>query len=169
MIVLGVDPGGRDTGLAVVGDGIPTHQSLLASRTVHRTGATRTLASVPRSYILDVMVATLELVNAAEPRLIAVEGVTRPKGHATGRSGHLIDPSGLLATAQILGAILGRAWSVPVVVIPPGGNGSFLPLARYPEPLATTGKGNDKRRHERSAYDVAMQGQAYARLERIPL
>jgi hypothetical protein len=72
-----------------------------------------------------------------------------------------------MATALVFGAIVGRAWTVPLVAINPGRNGSALPLDQYPDPLATTGKGGDKRRHERSAFDVATQGRVTARFAAV--
>lgn len=157
MIVLGVDPGGRDTGLAVVDTsaGGTSTPPLLASATVHRLDR-GPLEQPGRAYLTDVLAASLDLVRRFEVKLIAVEAVRKPKGHAAGRKGHLIDPAGLMGTAVVFGAVFGRSWTVPVIAIQPGGNGTYLPLGRYPAPIGTTGKGNDKRRHERSAYDVAV-------------
>lgn len=177
VIVVGVDPGGRDTGIAVVDvPAVPAYSTprLLASTTVRRADD-GPLTRIPRDYLLDVNAAILHyladpirygLNTGTAVELIAIEGVEAPGGFANGRK-QLLDPAGIIATAQVLGAVLGRAWSVPVVVVRPGHNGRVLPLTRYPEPLATKGKGHDKRRHERSAYDCAVHGPALARLQRI--
>lgn len=175
MIVLGVDPGARATGLVVVDTdvvpGIPP--ALLGSTTVERPKDGRNLLDVPPEYLRSVIAAMVEAMRqirdeaTLEPtrhvELIAVERVRRPSWHVargskSGKGGAAADPTALLATAVVLGAILGRAWTVPVVTVPPDRNGRQLPLDAYPTPLATTGKGQDKRRHERSAYDVACAG-----------
>lgn len=188
MIVVGVDPGSRDTGIAVVDVGptiaytVPT---LLASFTVHRPDDGSDLLEVPSGYLQDVNAAILsalrpgghpvssrlaELIPGRPPaELIAVERVTRPswqvrRGSTSGRGGAAADPTGIMATAIVLGAILGRAWTVPLVAVAPKGNGKLLPLTAYPEPLATNGKGHDKRRHERAAYDVACLGPGTSRV-----
>lgn len=184
MIVIGVDPGGRDTGLVVIDDAPPVTRDrpagaidLLESLTIRRadSAAGTPIEAVPRTYLLDVMSAVRDLlqIHVGDARrgtshaLIAVEGVVKPTGHAGGRRGHLIDPAGLLATAQVLGAILARAWSVPVVRVPPGGNGSALPWTAYPEQIrAKSPLGKDNRRHMRSAYDVALLARQTLTLER---
>lgn len=157
MIVLGVDPGARNTGLAVIdaatfNAGPPP---LLASYTVTRPADDRPIEAIPRSYLASVNAAIVAALNDFDVKLIGVEGVTRPTGFSKGRV-HTLDPGPIIGTALVLGAIIGRTWSVPVYRIPPKGNGHLFPLARYPEPIATKGKGHDKRRHERSAYDVAV-------------
>lgn len=169
MIVVGVDPGSRDTGIAVVEDleQFGELPRLLASVTVHR-GDDGPLIDPPDAYLVDVNAAILDAVRTWTPghrtvSLLAIEGISAPKGFAKGKK-HTLDPAPLIGTALVLGAVLGRSWPVPVVRIPPGDNGRRLPLRDYPGPLATRGKGYDKRRHERSAYDVASQGRVLHRL-----
>jgi hypothetical protein len=159
VIVVGVDPGARSTGIAVirtepVEKGPPV---LLRSTTVVRPADAYAIEAIPRSYLHDVMAAIIDAVTTLEVDRIAVEAVTRPTGFSRGRQ-HSIDPGPLLGTALVLGAILGRQWSVPVYRVTPRGNGRLFPLNAYPATIATTGKGHDKRRHERSAYDVAVMG-----------
>lgn len=159
VIVLGIDPGAVDTGLAVVDLTVLTATPpLLDWFTVHRAGATkgREMTRPPRSYLRDVLGAAVGFVNRYDVELIAVEGVNAPGGHAAGRKGHLINPGAIIATGIVFGAVFGRSWSCECVAVTPGGNGNMIPLNRYPAPLGTTGKGNDKHRHERSAYDVAI-------------
>lgn len=172
MIVLGVDPGGRDTGIAVVDVAATAAYStptLLASTTVHRADD-GPLTHVPETYLRDVLAVILTLREdpaglAPDVELIAVEGVEAPNWHHGGKA-KPIKPDAIIATAQVLGAVLGRSWTVPVVRVRPGRNGHALPLDAYPGYLATKGKGQDKRRHERSAYDVACQGPAVLRFAR---
>lgn len=178
-VVVGVDPGGRHTGIAVIDTTAePTRPvrgiddvwrtpipALLSSTTVARPDVEgEPLTYVPAAYLHDVNAAILEAVRAPESvrgwagdvDLIAVERVETPKGFAGGKR-HTIDPAGLIAASIVLGAVLGRSWGIPVVAVRAGGNGHALPLDRYPAPLATAGKGHDRRRHERSAYDVAVR------------
>lgn len=171
MIVVGVDPGARSTGLAVIDTtrnaGMIATPFLAASITVERTDD-RPLLEVPAEYLLRVNAAVVDAVREFAGELVAVERVRRPSWHVargskSGRGGAAADPSAIMATGIVFGAIAGRAWTVPLVAIPPDGNGRVLPLDRYPVPLATTGKGNDKRRHERAAYDVATAGPQVAR------
>lgn len=171
MIVVGVDPGARHTGIAVLdttlangpggyppAGGVP---HLLASTTVTRTDD-GPLTEPPAAYLLDVLAAIVEVVRdetrpfdgLGSVDLIAVEGVTAPHWHNRGKASP-IRPDAIIGTAIVYGAVLGRAWGIPLVTVPPGRNGHALPLTAYPAPLATTGRGQDKRRHERSAYDVA--------------
>ena len=178
MIVIGVDPGGRDTGLVVIDDAPPVTRERPAGTielrwhgTITRPDDGRPIEVVPRSYLLDVLSTVNDLVRSVDRPsgpvvAIAVEGVVSPTGHAAGRKGHLIKPDGLLATAQVLGAILGRSWSVPVVRVPPGNNGRSLPWTAYPVPIrAKSPAGADNRRHMRSAYDVALLARQTLALE----
>jgi hypothetical protein len=157
MIVVGIDPGGRDTGIAVVDCSLggTSTPPLLASLTVHRSDKGR-LEQPPRGYLLDVVGAVLIAVREHGAGMVAVEAVKKPNPHVKRKNGNsIIDPAAIMGTAVVFGAIFGRSWTIPVVAVQPGGNGTYLPLNRYPAPLGTTGMGNDKRRHERSAYDVA--------------
>lgn len=163
MIVLGIDPGARWSGLAVIDTEQRFPFPLLASTTIDRGANTGPLERPPRWYVTGVVAAAVQAVAEYGVELVAVEGIRKPGGHAKGRKGHLIDPAAIMGTAVVFGALFGRSWSVPVTAVPPGGNGQGLPLFRYPEPIATKGLGNDKRRHERSAYDVACQGRTLLR------
>lgn len=165
MIVLGIDPGGRWTGLAVVDLTILTSvPPLLASFTVIRPDRGDPMTQVPRYYLDDVVSCAVDAVNRFDVDLIGVEGVNKPGGHAKGRRGHIIDPGPIIATGIVFGAVFGRRYACPCHAVSPGRNGSQIPLNRYPAPLAVTGKGNDKRRHERSAYDVAIGARGGLRL-----
>jgi hypothetical protein len=145
--VLGVDPGGRDTGLVV-----RAGRTLLAHAVITRRGGKA----------LDVDPAYLHAVNEAIENCllsdlpivaIAVEGLRAPNPHV-----RVTDPSGVMATAVTLGAVMSqRNWNVPVLLVPPGGNGSQY-AASYPVPIRAPGKGFDRNRHARSAWDIAGAG-----------
>lgn len=181
MIVVGVDPGARDTGVTIVdtphtaGTSRPATVLVLASLTVS-TPKRPHLVNVPPVYLRDVCVAITDALSTYGAELIAVEGVTKPTGFAHGRKA-MLDPSVLVATGVVFGAVLGRSWGVPLVVVRPGGNGHRA-WATYPHevrsaaderaaaatPFAPAGDG--QRRHERSAFDVARHGPAALALAR---
>lgn len=167
MRVLGVDPGARSTGYAVIDTNGYAMPTLLRWAVLDRPKDGTPLEAVPREYLVDVVAAAADAIRETDAELLSVEGIRKPNPHVNRRNGNaIIDPAGLLGTATILGALHGRLWSVPVVIVPPGQNGTYLPLNRYPDPIGTTGKGNDRKRHARSAYDVAHQGANLHRRER---
>lgn len=159
--VLGVDPGARETGIVVLdvtdtpGIGVAP---LAHYSTIRRTDTGRP-DQVPADYLDTVTRAVVKLAVDLNVAAIGVEGIRAPGGFAKGRR-HLIDPAGIIGAAITYGAILGAlgraALGHRVRVVRPAGNGNLLPLHAYPEPLGTRGKGKDKHRHARSAYDVAL-------------
>lgn len=162
MIVVGVDPGARDTGIAVVDYTLLTGRvpTLLASVTItrERDGSDLTDLAAGRPYLTNVLSAVVATCQDYAVDGIAVEGVKRPSARIKGKV-KPVDPAAIIATAAVAGAIAGRTWSNPLVVVPPKGNGMLLPPAHYPEPIRPKSiAGKDNRRHERSAYDVAMMG-----------
>lgn len=137
--VVGVDPGGRTTGI------------------VRRTGrrvdeydlVDRGDDSMP-VYIGRVLAAVARVATGRTPKpLLAVEDVVPPSGHI-----RIANVAGLLDTAQVLGGVLAR-WP-NAVVVRPAGHGSHL-LAVYPSELVGRNepKGAGRLRHCRSAYDIA--------------
>lgn len=162
-IVLGIDPGARDTGVVVAAVAPATRPDLLAHTTIPARKGTP-LLPVPADYVADVVAACVDAFARHPIQLVAVEGVKAPNWHHRGKA-KPIDPSATIATAVVYGAILGRAWPVELVTVDPGNNGARLPAPAYPEPIriAPGGRGHDKRRHERSALDVAMRGDQLAR------
>ncbi|WNO28428.1 RuvC-like resolvase [Corynebacterium phage PSonyx] len=157
--VLGVDPGGRDTGIILV-DG-----SRVAGCSVRSPGE---LLPVDQGYIQAVLAEVGELIaSTSGDVVVCVEGVTRPSWHvqASASYGAAANPTGLIAAAVVLGAVLGAYPGA--VVVPPGGNGS-RPLGAYPAGLVSDGErrksgwelrvGGGKLRHQRSAWDVAFKG-----------
>lgn len=167
MIVVGMDPGARSTGVVLVEIGARhTVASLLHRVTLERRD--EPLLDVSPGYLANVVGIvrdTIALAPAAVD-LVAVEGIKRPGQflggtHARGgKGGAAADPSALMATAVVLGAILGRSWApAELLVLPPGSNGSRL-SAHYPAELLDRdgiARPGGKRRHERSAYDCAVQ------------
>lgn len=138
--VLGIDPGGAATGLA-----LRQGNRLLAHATVQREPA-QTLTA----YLSLVIQSITWYRNQANNVTLAVEGLNTPTPHMG-----VTSVRGLLDTASVLGAVL-ATWPTTTVV-PPGGHGS-APLIAYPAELRPSrgqGRGRDALRHERSAYDVA--------------
>jgi len=138
--VVGVDPGGRQTGVVT-----RRGERLFYGATVTR--------EVPMPAYVAEVVDTIRRACGMAPGgdllVVAVEGVNAPSPHLG-----LTNVAGLLDTAMVLGAVL-HAYP-EAVVVPPGGHGS-APLATYPSALVGKGEvvGTGKRRHMRSAWDAA--------------
>lgn len=145
-VIVGVDPGGIETGVIARRANV-----LLAATLVRKAPADNFVDYLAE--VLDTVAGTARTTHAA---LIAVEDAVAPSGHAAGRPGHLIEVTGLLQTAKVVGALLTVAG---VALVAPNGHGS-QPLPLYPVelvgPLERVGAG--KRRHLRSAWDVAGAG-----------
>jgi hypothetical protein len=166
MIVVGVDPGARSTGLAVVAFTGSTAR-LVTSATITRpiVDGENLLHPCP-PYLADVQAAIREATRLGDVELVAVENVNRPRQHLGGerarggKGGAAADPTALLATAVVLGAVLGRSWApAEVVVVAPNGHGAG-PVGAYPPELRGPRErlhavGTGVKRHERAAYDVA--------------
>lgn len=156
-VIIGVDPGGRQTGIVV-----RRGSELLAADLVTRDGP----ELFPKAdYLAEVIEAIGGLIiyasqELAEPATaVAVEGVVHPNGHV-----RMINAAGLLGTATVLGAILGQFPSA--LVVPPAGNGAG-PRSAYPAALwpPTEKRGTGRCRHLRSAWDIAEAGAFLLRLE----
>lgn len=156
-LLVGVDPGGHHTGV-ILRQGSDLHAASLVVR-----DAGQPIAAY-LGEVLDTVAGYSRLrVAGATVAAIVAEDVTPPTGFADGER-RPIDPAGLLETAKVLGAIL----TLPgVIVVESGGNGS-QPLDLYPAlligPLEKVGTG--KRRHLRSAWDVAGRGELELRTRR---
>jgi hypothetical protein len=169
-VVLGVDPGAKGTGLALV-----AHGQLRHAETV------RTVRADPlrpaHTYLASVLEqVTLALIDAGQRgelvEAIAVEGVTKPNPHMNRRNGRAAtDPSHIMGAAMVFGAVVAHDWPVRVLVVRPGGNGS-RPLGAYPSPLVSDAErrvsgwqmrpaGTGKLKDQRSAYDVAREAAQY--------
>lgn len=144
---MGVDPGGRHTGV-VVRDGprLLLHH-VIASTDVHH------------------VLGELHVIAAAHNvHVVAVEGVTAPTGFKHGKR-EPINLAGLIGTATMFGAIV-ATWP-DAVVVPPGGNGSG-PRGAYPPELFGPREGpaaTGRLRHARSAFDVAGLAHRFATVE----
>lgn len=137
MMLLGVDPGGRETGI-VLRDGRALHRWMLITREGELD-----------AYCKEVADAVGELVAwSSDPPTIAVEDLVEPSPHMG-----TVSLKGLLHTAQVLG---GLATLFDVVRVPPGGHGSG-PLKAYPAALVGDREkvGAGRLRHCRSAWDIA--------------
>lgn len=150
-LIVGVDPGGKTTGVIA-----RQRQELLVAELVVNDDA----PEVSAGYLREVLTVLDSLVVRARQRklslFVAVEDVIEPNPHLG-----IANMRGLLATAQVLGAV--RCWSedtCDIVVVRPGGHGS-APLRSYPPALVGDREGRagtGKLRHARSAWDIAAAG-----------
>lgn len=146
---VGIDPGGRETGI------VARHKGDLLYHSVIRRASE---GPWPDSgYLAELVDGIDEAAQAALTMCgivtIAVEGVTEPSPFIDGKK-QFTNVAGLVATGVALGAVL---IAFPAsVVCPPGGHGSHPP-AMYPPDIrpAPNGRGHDRNRHARSAWDVA--------------
>ncbi len=149
---VGVDPGSRETGVVVL-DG----KKVVDHCVVVRPADDRD--RVPGSrYLNEVVDAVADAVTTAgDGSVFGVESVKKPNPHMG-----LISVTGLLGTAAVLGAVL--AVFPQAVLVEPGGHGDG-PVKAYPaelRPARGQGKGKDRLRHCRSAYDVALAARIIA-------
>lgn len=150
--VLGIDPGGKETGVVILN----SKDDVVYYHVVQRLGEPNVSAYARR--------VIAELTRACTPfpgveLLVAVEGVRPPNPHLG-----TTNVQGLLDAARVLAAI--QAEWPDAIEVPPGGNGSG-PINAYPECLRPTrgsGKGKDRLRHCRSAFDCALAGRRLARV-----
>lgn len=156
---IGIDPGGRATGVVVRYDSRLVWAALLT-----RSGD----ADFPDGgYVCEVVDAIFDAERWAPdladgiPATVALEGLRRPGGHARDRDSHLIDPTGVMGTAMVVGAVLAN-WP-DAVLVAPGGHGSG-PLATYPAELVGEREqvGTGRLRHLRSAWDIAITAERLA-------
>lgn len=150
--VVGVDPGGRETGLVLCAGRV-----VLEREVVTHHGDKGTLPDTAYlNRVLDRVHHYRKIAGADDP-LVAVEGLVKP----TAQMG-LTAVIPLIGTGMVLGAVL--AVYPAAVVVRPGGHGSAF-ITAYPEELRPTrgqGKGTDRLRHTRSAYDIAHAGRIAA-------
>lgn len=155
IISIGIDPGSRYTAL-VVRDG----DEVLHATTVKREGDQE-----PIDYARMVVEILVPIVRDFESRyenvIVGIEGITDPKGFSNGRRAP-INPKDIVRTGVTAGGL--AVALMDAIVIPPGHNGSQH-LSQYPDALKgrrpadlpgdSTGAGT--RRHEQSAFDVALK------------
>lgn len=163
--VLGVDPGGQNTGVTLVdvtlelcsgrvlerGDQQPIHD--------YATAVAREVTELATGQH-----AIAEGMGTKPVTLIGVEGLNRVTPQMGKRP---IDLYPTVEAGIVLGACFGmlRARGLHVAWVPPGGHGDN-PLRTYPSQLigAREKKGTGRLRHARSAYDVAFAARSMVRM-----
>lgn len=170
-VVIGVDPGAKGTGLAVIDTRTLVQiNALMASTTVRRPTDEPVTQPSP-AYLANVVDQLRAYVTDHNADLIAVEGITEPNPHLG-----LTNVGHILAAAMVYGAVVARGYGVPLIVVRPGGHGS-KPLGWYPDALVSDAErrangaswrtckaGPGKLKDQRSAYDIAVAGHAARRL-----
>lgn len=171
-VVLGVDPGGRETGFVV-----RRADELVAHVTVVRVGDDDADGIADPDYVVDVGDAVHWLCAAHCPDVVAVEDLVHPTPHMG-----IASVVGVLGAATALGSALLMATSAvgmpEVVTVRPGGHGRAGQAAAYPrglhDPHGCNAGTRDrpcskacvsdrgKRRHERAAWDIAHAGRLSA-------
>lgn len=148
MSVVGIDPGARFVGIVTVDRGELVSVAILDRR---RVCPTEPLEGWAR-FVLNAVTAELVLLDDPET-VVAVEGVKAPNPHVRRRDGNaLTNPTGIIETAAVFGAIVG---AFPrAVVVEPGGNGAEVDLA-YPSSIRSGARLGGPSDHVRAAYDVA--------------
>lgn len=153
VMIVGIDPGARYTGFSIIdGSG-----ELLFSSTFIRPQDEEDLVAWSKALVrlLEAILKDVEYVA------IGIEGVSHPKGFKKGVKSSL-NPKDIIRTALVVGAL--SMYYDKAHIIPPGRNGDRA-LEEYPEELIGrrpknlpgSGNGAGTRRHEMSAYDVALK------------
>lgn len=148
--MIGIDPGGRYTGVIARPHARHDSPCLFACVVVREPDQEMV------DYLLEVFDAIRDAITADRgPRAgeLAVEDARAPSGWKAGERSP-IDPEGIINAARVLGGIEGR-WPNRHL-IDPGGHGA-LPLEMYPPLLRGPREriGTGRRRHARSAWDIA--------------
>lgn len=150
MKVIGVDPGGANTGIVLrEGSSLIDHALIQA----------KDYDWPEYLYAVMVQINAFGIASRESHCLLAVEDLNPPNPHMG-----TISVKGLMATAQVLGAITGRYPAREL--IPPGGHGSH-DIRAYPTELVgkrETKAGQGKLKHCRSAWDVAGVAPSHIRL-----
>lgn len=157
MRVLGIDPGQVSTGLAVR-DG-----SILLTHDVLENSDTRKFPATI-GWVTRVVDAVEAMATEYNVDILAVELVRIANVWHHGKR-QVLNPSSLVATAQVLGAIQ-TLTCARIIEVPPGKMGAG-PLGGYPDGLVSQGErrrsdwrirvGTGKLRHARAAWDQAGQ------------
>jgi len=148
--VIGCDPGGRYTAVVVVND----TGAVLEASTLKRD------TDEPDAAWLTRVVGFIAECRARHPYApLLLEGVEAPKGFSGGKRAP-INPGSLIGVSAVFGAVL--VTNPSAIVVPPRGHGS-RPIEEYPAELTGRATGEyappaGTRRHERSAFDIAVKG-----------
>lgn len=151
ITVVGVDPGGRQTGLVIrAGD------KLVDACVLKREGDEK--LPTP-GYLTEVFLGVDDyLERAGFDAILAVEGLVHPEPHMD-----LVNVLGLVGTGMVLAVVIAM-WP-DAVVVRPRGHGDLPPLA-YPEPLRPRARRlGGESKHARSAWDIAGAGRFQARVK----
>lgn len=146
-LIVGVDPGGSETGV-IARLGNVLHAATLV---------TKAAGQAPAEYLAEVLDTVAGHARILHAAAIVVEDVVAPTGRALDGELRPIEVTGILGTAKTVGALL----TLPgVILVRPAGFG-IGPLELYPAelvgPLERVGAG--RRRHLRSAWDIAAAGE----------
>jgi hypothetical protein len=148
MIVLGIDPGGRNTGIVLRDRDVLLGWQLAVRRS--------TAKQVDGPYIRHVLACALGLIADASPDdyIVAVETVAWWPDKGQHRN-----HTGLYGTAMVVGGILAR-WPDAVVVDAGRGVANLHPQA-YPAAIRppVNGAGKDRLNHVRAAWDHSHAGE----------
>ncbi|XAO35572.1 RuvC-like resolvase [Gordonia phage Morgana] len=163
--VVGVDPGSRTTGLAVV-----RGTTLVAFDSITHDGP---VFPASTDYLRAVAAAVDSLIETHSASLLAVETLREPNWHVGGGRA-AARPGAVIATCAVVGGLQMHDFDVPLVMVPPGKHGKGY-LGSYPEELVGPGErrrpdwrvrtGTGALRHARSAFDVARNGNLIYRAE----
>lgn len=171
MKVVGVDPGGRETGVI-----LRSRDTVEGVEVIHLPDREPRPTSTYLNDVLDAVAAFRVAGRAPSGRLpvVCVEGIKKPKWYIDGKAKPM-NPETLIGLSMVFGAVL--AVYPDAVIVPPGKNGSKL-LRAYPQELI--GGAHNPRwphpepqgagilRHARSAWDVAATGLLLARATTSP-
>lgn len=148
--VVGVDPGGRYTGVVRLLSG----DKLASAVVLRRTTGDDFPDTAYIHEVIDEIAAQAERSD-----IVAVEGLSEPSSHINGELS-IINVKGVMGVAMVYGAVLAR-WP-RAIIVPPGGNGA-LPDYAYPEPIRKYARLGGPSDHARSAFDVARVGRTMAK------
>ena len=150
MIICGIDPGYRETGICWV-DTRREAGSDVIDHAVIRRGFDGIPADDLKAYRLAIAGA---LVAGGSAALYGVEQIKPPNPHVRRKAINMTYP---LITSRVIGWLDVILQGQHVIEVEPGGHGQGV-LAAYPKVLfgsRTTSGTSDVLRHARSAYDVA--------------
>lgn len=153
MIVLGIDPGAKYTGISVQNT---IDETLLLSGTFVKPDDTPIFTWGEELAVL----IQQEILSLYPDAVIGIEGLSDPKGYQNGKKSP-INPKHVIRTGIVAGILVGRL--NPAVVVPPKKNGNsrvgYPPelTGRRPKDLPGLSLGAGTRNHERSAYDVGRE------------
>jgi hypothetical protein len=159
-LIIGIDPGSRETGIvARCGDGTLAFHRLAVRTSTWDLPDTADLCQVNEA-VREVRAQAWYRIGEQQDTILAIEGLTHPNPHVG-----MANVLGALGTAMVLGAVL-DCWP-GAIVVPPGQHGAG-PLGVYPAALRPTrgqGRGHDRLRHCRSAWDIAFTAEQTLRMQ----